>query len=551
MKMCTVITFFVFVVLFLTEPSKCITEEEILSVKGKIKEMFYHGFNNYMEHAFPMDELKPISCSGINSYGDYSLTIIDSLDTIYIMGNKTLFVQSVHKLLGTKKILNEETGESVIIQEHEGLDFNKNISVSVFETNIRILGGLLSTYLVFDRMKEKDFDASTNQEFTELRQKDFELEEIDYLANKIFAKAVAVGDILLEAFETKTGLPYGAINLKYGVAKNESNVTCTAACGTYLIEFGVLSALTKDLRYIQAARKAAFKLFEFREQFNGLIGNHINIKSGEWTIKTFSVGAGIDSYFEYLLKAYLLFGNFEYFSLFQYFNERVNEYIIKEPGWYIETAMSAPYLPVWVVHNSLASFYPGVQTQAGDLSMAKTTVNLMFETIWKKIGVIPEGFNLLHQIPQMNQLGYPLRPELGESIYYLYRKTKDPKYLEMGREMINSLNKITRVKCGFANIIDVRTYTKEDKMESFFLAETLKYLYLLFDESNFVNQEDYIFNTEGHIIPKSKKFWKNHLDITPKWIERKKDFSSISLRDLSCDFDINYGFAATLSTCQL
>jgi hypothetical protein len=80
----------------------------------------------------------------------------------------------------------------------------------------------------------------------------------------------------------------------------------------------------------------------------------------------------------------------------------------------------------------------------------------------------------------------------------------------MARDILYSLKLNTKVKCGFANIKDVNTLEKEDKMESFFLSETLKYLFLIFDKNNFVNINNfnkypqYIFNTEGLILFKIK-----------------------------------------------
>jgi hypothetical protein len=114
---------------------------------------------------------------------------------------------------------------------------------------------------------------------------------------------------------------------------------------------------------------------------------------------------------------------------------------------------------------------------------------------------------------QPNEKGYPLRPELAESIYYLYRVTRDPMYKMMGRDMVKGLQMNCRTDCGFANIKDVETLEKDDRMESFFLSETLKYLYLLYDDENFVNNcqpgdeiEGYVMNTEAHLMPITEEY---------------------------------------------
>lgn len=105
-----------------------------------------------------------------------------------------------------------------------------------------------------------------------------------------------------------------------------------------------------------------------------------------------------------------------------------------------------------------------------------------------------------------------------ESTYLLYRATRDPLYLAVGREILHSLRKCKyvispyfylklrylntfRVECGYASVSNVDTYRLEDRMDSYFLSETCKYLYLLFDENNFINRGNYIFTTEGHPLP--------------------------------------------------
>lgn len=100
---------------------------------------------------------------------------------------------------------------------------------------------------------------------------------------------------------------------------------------------------------------------------------------------------------------------------------------------------------------------------------------------------------------------------VAESTLYLYQATKNPYYLEIGREMVNKLQSYSRVPCGFAAIANVGTKTLEDRMDSFFLSETLKYLYLLFDTNNHFNSNEYVYTTEGHPIPISILFQVNNI----------------------------------------
>ena len=100
-----------------------------------------------------------------------------------------------------------------------------------------------------------------------------------------------------------------------------------------------------------------------------------------------------------------------------------------------------------------------------------------------------------------------LRPEFVESTYFLHRATGDPYYLEVGKKILKSLQKHARVTCGYASIKDVRYLPmhKEDRMDSFVLSETFKYLHLLFaDETQIpINVDDFVFTTEGHLLPLS------------------------------------------------
>jgi len=109
------------------------SKEEKQGLMEKAKEMFYHAYNNYMEHAYPADELMPLSCKGRwrtkeNNRGDmddvlgnYSLTLIDTLDTLVVLGDLPEFDRAVSKVIAD-------------------VSFDRDVIVSVFEINIRVLG---------------------------------------------------------------------------------------------------------------------------------------------------------------------------------------------------------------------------------------------------------------------------------------------------------------------------------------------------------------------------------------------------------------------------
>lgn len=169
------------------------------------------------------------------------------------------------------------------------------------------------------------------------------------------------------------------------------------------------------------------------------------------------------------------------------------------------------------VFQSLQAFWPGLLSLVGDTSTAMKSLHNM-HAVWKRFGFLPEFYNIPNAEPGLNRESYPLRPELIESAMLLYRATGDPFLLEVGEDILKSIQYSAKTPCGYATIKNVMDHRKQDSMESFFLAETTKYLYLLFDPSNFLNTDgghgtlietpngeciietSYIFNTEAHPI---------------------------------------------------
>ncbi|CAN4099574.1 unnamed protein product [Withania somnifera] len=399
-----------------------VTPQEAKQLRDEVREMFYHAFNGYMEHAFPRDELKPLSCGGEDTLGGYALTLIDSLDTLALLGDREQFTASV-----------EWIGKN--------LRFDINKTVSIFETTIRVLGGLISAHLI----------ASDHNTGMRIPSYDDEL-----------------------------------LHLAEDLARRMLPVTSTAGGGTLTLEFGILSRLTNDPTFEQVAKNAVRGLWARRSKIN-LVGAHIDVFSGDWT-----------------QKAYLLFGDEEYLFIFQEAYKAAMNYLFNDP-WYVEVNMNSAAL-VWPLFNSLQAFWPGLQVLAGDIEPAIRT-HAAFFSVWRRYGFTPEGFNLATLSVQQGQKSYPLRPELIESTYWLYKATRDPRYLDAGRDMLASLQYGARCTCGYCHISDVEFHKQEDHMESFFLAETVKYLWLLFDlaagPDNLVENGPYkyIFSTEGHLLP--------------------------------------------------
>ena len=117
--------------------------------------------------------------------------------------------------------------------------------------------------------------------------------------------------------------------------------------------------------------------------------------------------------------------------------------------------------------------------------------------MWKLKGIEPDLLDYGKRKMAVVAPAYPLRPEIIESAFYLYRATRDPRYLEMGKTFFEGIRSRCRTEAGATVLTSVVTDQKGDLMPSYYLAETLKYLYLLFSDEP-VDLEKAVFNTEAH-----------------------------------------------------
>lgn len=455
------------------------TKQRKLELREQTREAFLHGYNGYMKHAFPFDELMPLSCIGrgrdranphninVNDVlGDYLLTLVDTLDTLAVMGDKQEFARAVQN---TIKFL-----PSFDIDSH----------VQVFEVTIRMLGGLLSAHII--ATDEKDVlgmrldNGTYNGELLEL--------------------ARDLGYRLLPAFEASpNGVPYPRTNLKHGFIRGETESTCAAGVGTLILEFGTLSRLTNETIFDKVARNALDEVWKSRSKKN-LLGNEYLLRQQRWKTKFTGIGAGIDSLFEYLIKGFVYFGHQEYLDAFETAYEALLQYSRDTQGgyaFYNVDMHTAEVSTTWI--DSLSAFFPGMMVLAGDVDGAESAYMLYYH-LWRRFRAMPERFNLMLHFPDLEF--YPLRPEFIESTYFLYRATKDPFYLDVGEMVLADINQLSRTSCGYTSLKSVIKHVVEERMESFFLSETLKYLYLLFDDENPLHKLDdnYVFTTEGHVL---------------------------------------------------
>ncbi|KAH8692422.1 glycosyl hydrolase family 47-domain-containing protein [Talaromyces proteolyticus] len=372
-----------------------------------------------------------------------------------------------------------------------------------------------------------------------------------------------LADRILPAFYTPTGLPYPRVNLRYGVpffensplnkADSDGNAdsndrtssfsqpreiteTCSAGAGSLLLELTTLSRLIGDGRYEDLAKRAFWAVWLRRSDID-LIGAGIDAETGGWVAPYSGIGAGIDSFFEYAFKSHILLSSGErpefdpsnrwsamdnyflpleeihhhpeaYLQVWEDAQDAIKHHVYRGQGYQhphfvqadIQTGATRAF---WI--DSLSAFYPGVLTLAGKIEEA-TEIHLLATALWTRFAGLPERWNVVTGNIE-NGLGWwGGRPEFIESTYYLYRATKDPWYLHVGEMVLRDIKRRCWTRCGLAGLQSVLSGELQDRMESFFLGETAKYMYLLFDSDHPLNNIDspFVFTTEGHplIIPK-------------------------------------------------
>jgi ER degradation enhancer, mannosidase alpha-like 2 len=430
---------------------------------AEVKVEFLHAWNAYKKYAWGHDDLKPLSKTYRDWYAQPLLmTPIDSLDTMILMGMKE----------------EAATTKQYII---DNLSFDKDMDVQNFEITIRILGALLTNYQLTGDKRLLDL-------------------------------AEDLGNRLLPVFDSPTGMPYRYVNLRTGKVRNP--VSNPAETGTLLIEFGTLSKLTRKPIFYEKAKRALVGTYNRRSTI-GLVGEWINVETGKWTNTDSHISGAIDSYYEYLLKCSLLFADQDCKRMWRESIGPINKYLADEVKRDGETSLgSAGSSELWYGHadmnsgtrgastyGALDAFFPAVLALSGDLNRAKRLQDSSF-TMWKQAGIEPEEFD--YRKMKITSAGYPLRPEIVESTYYLYHYSKDEKYLRMGEQLWKDFVKHCRTDEGYAALKDVVTKEKSDSMQSFLFAETFKYFYLLFSPPQALDFNKVIFNTEAHPI---KRTW--------------------------------------------
>jgi len=454
----------------LTHESDLIAYERREHIKNAMK----HAWKGYKKYAFGYDEVKPVSGGRYSHWGGIGTTLIDSLDTLWLMDMKDEFWEA-------RDWVRDE------------LNQDKDVYVSVFETTIRSLGGLLSAYTWSK-------DAS------------------------FLDKAKDIGAKLFKAFPENLGLPSGQINLKTGnkaQAEWLSWKELLSEVGTLQLEFRDLAHVIEKEEYATKSEQV-FRLLKDVEPDDGLFpyflhysGNKIHFQTSE-----VSFGAYADSFFEYELKVWLQGGRKEsmYREMYDKSIDGMHKRLlhVSDYGlWFISSsAKPTEFEHLTCFMGGLLALGAYTDPNGLDSNRAqrdlKTSKQLAY-TCYQMYAQMPTG--LAPDVIEFSRglrggkkiistkHDYGLRPETVETLFILYTLTGDPIYRTWGWEIFQSIEKYCKTSIAYGSYpyVGSTDQSPEDKMESFFLAETLKYLYLLNDpdtEIDILNK--HVFNTEAH-----------------------------------------------------
>ncbi|CAM9566441.1 unnamed protein product [Pylaiella littoralis] len=432
---------------------------------AKVKEAMQHAWRGYEQYAFGADELSPRRKKPKQTWGGMGVTLVDSLDTLWLMNMKDEFWKARDW-----------------VRDH--LSFGNAKEVSVFETTIRELGGLLSAY-----------DLSGDEVFK--------------------TKAKELGDKLLPAFDTKSGIPTARVSFKTG--RNSGTKSVLAEIGTLQVEFRYLSKITGDSKYADKANKVFDLMYEVKTN-QGLFPIHFSPSSGNPIGSQVTFGALGDSFYEYLLKTWLQGGKTEY-----KYREMYDRAMNGMTRLLLKKSEPSGLTYVSDLHGNqnqhkmdhLACFLAGTlalgaqtaddpATAARDMKTAKALAYTCYQMYDRqKTGLAPEMvyFEKGKDMVVPPKAAYNiLRPETAEALFVLHQVTGDPIYRDWSWKIFEAFDRHCRLPVAFGSLHNVNDLNSEieDRMESFFLAETLKYLYLIQDPDQKVDLTKYVFNTEAH-----------------------------------------------------
>ncbi|KAI5795206.1 glycoside hydrolase [Geopyxis carbonaria] len=482
--------------------------------RERVKEVFVESWAAYERDAWGFDEYHPISKGGRQMLPKgLGWIIVDSIDTLMIM-NLTTQLSNAREWV-----------------EHS-LSYDQDNEVNTFETTIRMLGGLLSAHYL--------------QEVLELVPKDKKDGDM-YLD-----KATDLANRLLGAYDSPSGVPFASVNLETRVGKEshaDGGSSSTAEATSLQLEMKYLSKLTGEALFWEKAEKV-MQVIDNNGAQDGLVPIFVNPTSGSFWGTEIRLGSRGDSYYEYLIKQYLQTAKGEpvYEAMYNDAMAGMKKHLITKSHPSHLTFVGE--LPSGIGGSGispkmdhLVCFVPGMLAlgathgktletarkaaggtewgtrQEEDLHLAREIMHTcyeMYNVTATKLSPEIAWFNMEHD-PKHTEIDYTRdiiikprdahnlqRPETVESLFVMWRITGDEIYREWGWKIFEAFVNHTKVESGgytsLDSVIDHHA-PKRDNMESFWLAETLKYLYLLFSPDDLLPLDKVVFNTEAHPLP--------------------------------------------------
>lgn len=424
------------------------------AIAADVRAEYLRAWDAYKRLAWGHDELRPVS----GSYQEFfapghpvGLTIVEALDTLFVMG------------------LDDELALSVRWIENS-LDLDIDAPFQVFETIIRMLGGLLAGHLA--------------------------------TGNKVLlAKAKELADRLLPALtKSPTGMPYRFVNLHSGAVTQPTNFI--AEVGTNLSELGILSRLTGDDRYFKIAKRAAQAVFDRRSVLD-LLGTTIDVETGGW-LNTVSVGPQppVDSYFEYLLDGYHLFGDRDLLAWFQTLTAALQrrQWDLQGGHWWYRQVQFQTGTLVNNRESELAAFWAGSLGEAGKRMEADQFLD-SFKSVLDRYGLFPEEWDYTDL--SILDPSHQLRPEYADSCLALFVTTGGSDlYRVRAYQLYQAMKANCRVANGYTIVKDITTRPMAlgDLTPAYWFSENMKYYYLLFSNTPRFDYHDNYLTTEGKVL---------------------------------------------------
>jgi len=421
------------------------------ALAGDVKTEMAWAWDRYREHGWGKDEIKPVSGT-VSSFPlknhHLGLSLIEALDTLWVMGLDSRFRDGVDWVKANAS-------------------FDVDGEVSVFETSIRLVGGLLSAHHACgDPM--------------------------------LLAKARDLADRLLPAFETPTGFPFRFVNLKTGAIRDPE--TNPAEIGSFLPEWGTLSRLTGNRRYAAVAKRAMVALFSKRSKLD-LLAVKIDARTGEWLDRRATVGSYTDSYYEYLWDSWQLLGDRECRHMYEVCTAAILRH---QQDWrhgrlWIADVDFETGKIVSTDQDELSSFYGGLLGQGGAMKQGAALTE-SWAAVQQRFGVLPEGYDYASGRP--TAVTNALRPELADAAFNLWLLDRKPRWREIGRTHFLAMKRWNKAPYGYTDLADVTANPKRqaDHCPGYWWSEQMKYYYLLFSNTPRFDYRRNYLTTEGNVL---------------------------------------------------